>query len=159
MADPVTATTLTYGYDDADRLTGIDYGSGRAKRTYAYDPMDRLTGDTLKTSAGAAIGSITYGYDRDDNLTAKTTAGTAGAGVNTYDHSNRLTSWTAPGGAVTDYAWDDSGNRVRAGSKTYAYDERNRLTSGDGATYAYTARGTTASETKGGVSKTLAFDA
>ncbi|WP_344951709.1 polymorphic toxin-type HINT domain-containing protein, partial [Sphaerisporangium flaviroseum] len=130
------------------------------KRTYSYDSMDRLTGDTLKTSAGAAIASITYGYDRDDNLTTKTTAGTAGAGTNTYtyDHSNRLTSWTAPGGAVTDYAWDDSGNRIQAGAKTFTYDERNRLLSGDG-TYTYTARGTTASETKSGVTKLLKFDA
>ncbi|WP_344941944.1 RHS repeat-associated core domain-containing protein, partial [Sphaerisporangium flaviroseum] len=131
------------------------------KRTYSYDSMDRLTGDTLKTSAGAAIASITYGYDRDDNLTTKTTTGTAGAGTNTYayDHSNRLTSWTAPGGAVTDYAWDDSGNRTKAGTKTFTYDERNRLTSGDGTTYTYTGRGTTASETKSGVTKLLKFDA
>ncbi|MEV6982580.1 LamG-like jellyroll fold domain-containing protein, partial [Sphaerisporangium sp. NPDC051017] len=159
--DPVTSTTLTYGYDDADRLTGIDYGTSGPKRTYAYDPMDRLTGDTLKTSAGAAIASITYGYDRDDNLTTKTTAGTAGAGTNTYtyDWSNRLTSWTAPGGAVTDYTWDDSGNRTKAGAKTFTYDERNRLLSGDGTTYTYTARGTTASETKGNVTKILQFDA
>ncbi|MEU8266856.1 LamG-like jellyroll fold domain-containing protein [Sphaerisporangium sp. NPDC049002] len=161
FSDPVTATTLTYGYDNADRLTGIDYGTSGPKRTYSYDPMDRLTGDMLKTSAGAAIASITYGYDRDDNLTTKTTTGTAGAGINayTYDHSNRLTSWTAPGGAVTDYSWDDSGNRTQAGSKTFTYDERNRLLSGDGTTYTYTARGTTASETKGNVTKVLQFDA
>ncbi|MEV7968783.1 LamG-like jellyroll fold domain-containing protein [Sphaerisporangium sp. NPDC088356] len=161
FSDPVTATTLTYGYDNADKLTNIDYGTSGPKRTYSYDPMDRLTGDTLKTSAGAAIASITYGYDRDDNLTTKTTAGTAGAGTNTYayDHSNRLTSWTAPGGAVTNYAWDDSGNRIQAGTKTFTYDERNRLLSGDGTTYTYTARGTTATETKGNVTKVLQFDA
>ncbi|WP_181871399.1 LamG-like jellyroll fold domain-containing protein [Sphaerisporangium album] len=160
-SDPVTSTTLTYGYDNADRLTGIDYGTSGPKRTYSYDPMDRLTGDTLKTSTGAAIASITYGYDRDDNLTTKTTAGTAGAGTNayTYDWSNRLTSWTAPGGAVTDYAWDDSGNRTKAGAKTFTYDERNRVLSGDGTTYTYTPRGTTASETKGNVTKILQFDA
>ncbi|MFC4586613.1 RHS repeat domain-containing protein [Sphaerisporangium corydalis] len=161
LSDPVTATTLTYGYDNADRLTGIDYGTNKPKRTYAYDPMDRLTGDTLKTSSSAAIASITYGYDLDDNLTTKTTAGTAGAGTNTYayDHSNRLTSWTAPGGATTDYTWDDAGNRTQAGTQTFTYDERNRLQSGGGSTYTYTARGTTASQTTGSVTKMLQFDA
>ncbi|GII85544.1 hypothetical protein Ssi03_35340 [Sphaerisporangium siamense] len=161
LTDPVTSATLTYGYDNADRLTGVDYGAGGPKRTYAYDPMDRLTGDTLKTPAGAGIASITYGYDLDDNMTTKTTTGTAGAGTNTYtyDWSNRLTSWTAPGGAVTAYEWDDSGNRTKAGAQTFAYDERNRLISGGGSTYTYTARGTIASQTTGSVTKMLQFDA
>ncbi|MEO3810204.1 LamG-like jellyroll fold domain-containing protein [Sphaerisporangium sp. B11E5] len=161
FADPLTATTLTYGYDNANRLTGIDYGTSGPKRTYAYDPMDRLTGDTLKSNSNATIASITYGYDRDDNLTSKTTTGTAGSGTNTYtyDHSGRLTSWTAPGGAVTAYTWDDSGNRTQAGAATYTYDERNRLLSGDGATYTYTPRGTTATETKNNVTRSLVFDA
>ncbi|WP_203983111.1 LamG-like jellyroll fold domain-containing protein [Sphaerisporangium rufum] len=160
LSDPLTATTLTYGYDNADRLTGITYGTG-PKRTYTYDPMDRLTGDSLKSAGNAAMASITYGYDRDDNLTTKTTSGTAGAGTNTYtyDFANRLTSWTAPGGAVTDYAWDDSGNRVKAGDQTFTYDERNRLLSGGGSTYTYTPRGTLATQTIGATSKNLRFDA
>ncbi|GII62115.1 hypothetical protein Skr01_22000 [Sphaerisporangium krabiense] len=161
MIDPIANATLTYGYDNADRLTGIDYGANKAKRTYVYDAMSRLTSDTLKTAAGANVASIGYGYDLDDNLTTKTTTGMAGAGTNTYtyDRSNRLISWTAPGGAVTAYEWDDSGNRTKAGSKTYAYDERSRLLSGDGTTYTYAARGTTATQTTGSVTKVLQFDA
>ncbi|MEV6983251.1 LamG-like jellyroll fold domain-containing protein [Sphaerisporangium sp. NPDC051017] len=161
FSDSVTSTTLTYGYDVGDRLTDISYGVGGPKRTYTYDPMNRLTGDTLKSSSNATLASITYGYDRDDNLTTKTTTGTAGAGTNTYtyDWSNRLTSWTAPGGAVTDYAWDDSGNRVKAGTQTFTYDERNRLLTGGGSSYTYTARGTLKSQTTGAVTKQLQFDA
>ncbi|MEU7897671.1 RHS repeat-associated core domain-containing protein [Nonomuraea sp. NPDC049152] len=160
--DPVTGRTLTYGYDNADRLTSITPTSGQAgTQTYTYDDLDRVKTHTLKNGAGTQLAKITHGWDNDDNLTSKTTAGTAGAGANTYgyDHAGRLTSWTAPGGATTTYEWDASGNRTKAGSKTFAYDERNRLTSGDGVDYTYTPRGTLATETKGGTTRNLTFNA
>ncbi|MEU8251611.1 LamG-like jellyroll fold domain-containing protein [Nonomuraea sp. NPDC048916] len=162
--DPVTGRKLTYGYDAASRLTSMNAAVGATatdSQAFTYDAMDRLETHTLKRNTGAQLAKITYGWDKDDNLTTKTTAGTAGAGTNTYayDHAGRLTSWTAPGGAVTAYEWDASGNRTKAGANTYTYDERNRLTSGDGSTYAYTARGTLASETKNGTTTQLTFDA
>ncbi|MEU1390933.1 MULTISPECIES: RHS repeat-associated core domain-containing protein [unclassified Nonomuraea] len=160
--DPVSGTTIDYTYDKANRLTGMAYGAGGARRTYGYDDLSRLAKDTLTTSAAGPIASIEYGYDLDDNMTSKTTTGTAGAGKNTYtyDWANRLTSWTAPDGAKTDYGWDAAGNRVKAGDKTYTYDERDRLTAGDGKTYTYTARGTLAEEGNGMVrlTKSDAFD-
>ncbi|MEU7900306.1 LamG-like jellyroll fold domain-containing protein [Nonomuraea sp. NPDC049152] len=160
--DPVTGRTLTYGYDNADRLTSITPTSGQAgTQTYTYDDLDRVKTHTLKNGAGTQLAKITYGWDNDDNLTSKTTAGTAGAGTNTYgyDHAGRLTSWTAPGGATTTYEWDASGNRTKAGDKTFTYDERNRLTTGDGTDYTYTARGTLATETKGGTTRNLKYNA
>ncbi|MEV3987167.1 RHS repeat-associated core domain-containing protein [Nonomuraea sp. NPDC049758] len=160
--DPVSATTIGYSYDKANRLVGMSYGANGARRSYDYDGLNRLTKDTLTTSAAAPIASIEYGYDVDDNMTSKTTTGTAGAGNNTYtyDWANRLTSWTGPDGTKTDYGWDAAGNRVKAGDKTYTYDERGRLTSGDGRTYTYTARGTLAEEGGGMVriTKSDAFD-
>ncbi|WP_285710973.1 DNRLRE domain-containing protein [Microtetraspora sp. NBRC 16547] len=159
--DPVTGATISYGYDNASRLTSMGYGTSGARRTFSYDALNRLTKDELKTSAGAEISSIGYGYDLNDNMVSKDTAGTAGAGTNgyTYDHSGRLTSWTAPDGQKTVYGWDAAGNRIRAGDKTYTYDERNRLLSGDGSTYTYTARGTLAGKTTDGEVTTLKFDA
>ncbi|MFI6796919.1 LamG-like jellyroll fold domain-containing protein [Streptosporangium canum] len=159
-SDPLTGRTWTYGYDNADRLTSKTSANPVNTQTYTYD-ADRLASQTLKSSSGAELSKIVYGWDKDDNLTTKTTSGTAGAGTNTYgyDHSGRLTSWTAPGGATTAYEWDDSGNRTKAGNKTFVYDERNRLTSGAGVDYTYTPRGTLATETTGGVTKNLAFDA
>ncbi|MGW0196587.1 RHS repeat-associated core domain-containing protein [Nonomuraea sp. NPDC003201] len=158
--DPVSATTIGYGYDTASRLINMSYGQSGARRAYTYDALNRLTKDQLTTSAGGAIASVEYDYDLDDNLITKTTAGTASAGKNTYsyDWSNRLTSWTAPDGNKTAYEWDAAGNRTRAGSKTYTYDERNRLTSGDGHTYTYTARGTLA-EDSSGIVRITRFDA
>jgi len=160
--DPVSGRALSYGYDDADRLTSITATSGPGgSQSFGYDAMDRLTSHTLKNSGGVQLARIDYGWNKDDNLTTKTTTGTAGAGTSTYayDHSGRLVSWTAPGGAVTTYEWDASGNRTKAGNATFTYDERNRLITGDGATYTYTPRGTLATETKNGTTRNLAFDA
>ncbi|MFI6450001.1 LamG-like jellyroll fold domain-containing protein [Streptosporangium amethystogenes] len=161
VGDPVTGRTWTYGYDDAGRLTTKISASPVNTQTYVYDAVDRPTSQTLKNSSSTELSKIVYGWDKDDNLTTKTTTGTAGAGTNTYgyDHAGRLTSWTAPGGATTAYEWDDSGNRTKAGDKTFVYDERNRLTSGAGTDYTYTPRGTVASETKAGVTRNLTFDA
>ncbi|NJP98930.1 RHS repeat protein, partial [Nonomuraea sp. FMUSA5-5] len=102
--DPVTSRTLTYGYDLASRLKTITATSGTAStQTLEYDDMDRVRSQTLTNGSGTQLAKIAYGWDKDDNLTTKTTTGTAGAGANTYtyDHAGRLTSWTAPGGAVT----------------------------------------------------------
>ncbi|WP_440101736.1 LamG-like jellyroll fold domain-containing protein [Streptosporangium sp. H16] len=160
-SDPVTGRTFTYGYDKADRLTSQTSANPVNTQTYTYDAVNRPTSQTLKNSSNAQLAKIVYGWDKDDNLTTKTTTGTAGAGTNTYgyDHSGRLTSWTAPGGATTAYEWDDSGNRTKAGTETFVYDERNRLTSGGGVDYTYTPRGTVATETKAGATRNLTFDA
>ncbi|MFF5110016.1 polymorphic toxin-type HINT domain-containing protein [Streptosporangium sp. NPDC000509] len=160
-SDPVTGRTWTYGYDNANRLTSKTSANPVGTQTYGYDSMDRLTSQTVKNNSGTELSKITYGWDKDDNLTTKTTTGTAGAGTNTYTHdrAGRLTSWTAPGGAVTAYEWDASGNRTKAGTDTFVYDQRNRLTSGAGVDYTYTPRGTLATETKAGVTRDLVFDA
>ena len=75
-----------------------------------------------------------------------------------YDKAGRLISWTSPAGTVT-YAWDASGNRVRAGSKTATFDERNRLLSDGDYTYAYTPRGTLRTRTSSGLAEQFSFDA
>ncbi|MGW0202617.1 LamG-like jellyroll fold domain-containing protein [Nonomuraea sp. NPDC003201] len=160
--DPVTSRTLTYGYDPASRVKTITATSGTAStQTIDYDNMNRVTGQTLTNGSGTQLAKIAYVWDKDDNLTTKTTVGTAGAGTNTYgyDHAGRLTSWTAPGNAVTTYEWDAAGNRTKAGNATFTYDERNRLTSGDGTDYTYTPRGTLATSTKAAATTQYTFDA
>ncbi|MFI9589775.1 DNA/RNA non-specific endonuclease [Nonomuraea sp. NPDC052265] len=159
--DPVSGRINTYDYDKADRLTTITSANPANTQTYTYDALDRLLTHTLQSGSGALLAKITYGWDKDDNLTSKATEGLAGAGTNTYgyDHANRLTSWTGPDGNTTNYGWDASGNRIKAGDKTFTYDERNRLISGDGSTYTYSPRGTLAGQTKNGDTRTLTFDA
>jgi RHS repeat-associated protein len=160
--DPVTSRTLTYGYDAGSRLETITASSGTAStQRIGYDDTNRITSQTLTNGSGTQLAKIAYGWDKDDNLTTKTTTGSAGAGTNTYtyDHAGRLTSWTAPGGAVTAYEWDAAGNRTKAGNATFTYDERNRLTAGDGTDYTYTPRGTLAASAKAGASTNYTFDA
>ncbi|MFI6325526.1 LamG-like jellyroll fold domain-containing protein [Nonomuraea sp. NPDC050556] len=187
--DPVTGRKITYGYDKSSRLTSMGAAKGSTatdSQTFDYDATDRLTSHILRNGAGTQQAQITYEWDKDDNLTAKTTAGgrgpsgtgdpgelpldpaprmaavaAAGTGKNTYtyDQAGRLTSWTAPDAKVTTYEWDAAGNRTKAGDKTFTYDERNRLLSGDGTDYAYTPRGTLATQTKAGVTTNLSFDA
>jgi RHS repeat-associated protein len=160
-SDPVTGRTWTYGYDKVNRVESLTSTNPANTQTFGYDDLGRATSQILTSSTGTELAKITYGWDKDDNLTTKTTTGLAGAGANsyTYDHANRLTSWTAPGGAVTAYEWDASGNRTKAGDKTFTYDERNRLLSGDGTDYSYTPRGTLATSTKAGATTNHTFDA
>ncbi|HEU5158949.1 MAG TPA: DNRLRE domain-containing protein, partial [Streptosporangiaceae bacterium] len=159
--DSLTGLQATFTYDAAGNPSNTRFGFGGARRDYTYDALDRQTGDTLVSGAGATLAATTYTYDKDDHLKTKTTTGTAGAGQHSYgyDDAGRLTSWTAPSGTATSYGWDAAGNRTQAGAATYTYDERNRLLAGGGTTYSYTARGTLASQTSGGTTKTLAFDA
>ncbi|MEU7855206.1 LamG-like jellyroll fold domain-containing protein [Nonomuraea sp. NPDC049141] len=163
--DPVTGRKITYGYDKYNlaSLTATTGTTTVDTQVFTYDKLNRPETQTLRkgTSTGTQLAKITYGWDKDDNLTSKITAGTAGAGTNTYgyDHAGRLTSWTAPGGAVTAYEWDKAGNRTKAGAATFTYDERNRLTTGDGTDYTYTPRGTLASQTKAGATTNYTFDA
>ncbi|MGW0432215.1 polymorphic toxin-type HINT domain-containing protein [Micromonospora sp. NPDC003197] len=159
IRDGITGVTQNYTYDATGQPTSIDYGSGRT-RTFAYDNLARITSDVTRNSTGQSVSSISYAYDVDDKLVGKKTTGTAGAGNHTYayDLAGRLVSWTGPQGTVA-YAWDASGNRIRAGTKTASYDERNRLLSDSDYTYTYTARGTLASRTSSGLTESYAFDA
>ncbi|MFI9105869.1 LamG-like jellyroll fold domain-containing protein [Streptomyces fildesensis] len=159
-ADPITGTTVAYGYDGDGRASSEQYGVAGGTRTYGYDNLGRLASDTVKAPSGTAITSAVYGYDLDDHLTSKATTGSAGAGNNgyVYDKAGRLVSWTN-GSTTTNYEWDASGNRTKAGSGTATYDERNRLTSDSTSTYGYTARGTLNTTTTSGTTRTSRFDA
>jgi RHS repeat-associated protein len=158
--DPVSGSTETVGYDAAGATTTIGYGAGRV-RSYGYDNLGRLATDTLKNAAGSTVTSTGYGYDQNNNVTSKVTAGVQGAGSNSYsyDYLDRMTSWTDPAGATTNYGWDDSSNRILAGGKAATYDERNRLLSDGTSTYSYSARGSLQSKTTGTSTENFSFDA
>ncbi|SER52083.1 intein N-terminal splicing region/RHS repeat-associated core domain-containing protein [Lentzea xinjiangensis] len=159
IQDGVTNALQSLAYNAAGDLDRITYGPD-AIRKYEYDDLGREKADKIETSTGATIGSITYGYDLNDQLTSKVTTGTAGASTNTYgyDHAGRMTSWTS-NGVTTDYGWDKSGNRVRAGDKVSTFDQRNRLESDGDYTYTYSARGTLEGRTSSGLTDTYGWDA
>ena len=148
--------TVTYSYDNANRLNQItdwigriwDFNSDGAGRITDinnangtqeirdYDQAGRLSSLLHKDSADANL--ITYSYVRDamGNPTQMQETGTLEPSLNlllkedyTYDNDNRLTSSTAP----ATYGYDNNGNmisRVKNGiTTTFAYDYGDRLIS------------------------------
>ncbi|MFC5748433.1 RHS repeat-associated core domain-containing protein [Actinomadura rugatobispora] len=144
----------TAGYDDLGRpvTDTLENGQGSvaASITYNYDDNDRLTGKTTAGLAGA--GENTYGYDHAGRLTSWSYNGTetlcqwdaagnrtkAGAASATYDERNRrLTDGNAtfaytPRGTLatgtgTDYTFDAFDRLLAAGNTTYTYDALDRV--------------------------------
>jgi RHS repeat-associated protein len=155
MTYPGGTDQVTYGYDNANRLTSVtDWNSNAI--AYAYDDAGRMTTKTLP--AGTGIVSA-YTYDDADRLTAishvkggTTTIASVSytldnvgnrtqrvdqAGTHTYEYDDlyRLTEVTYPGPATTEYAFDAFGNRLTmtnaAGTTDYEYDDADRLTEVD----------------------------
>ena len=62
---PSGATQVSYGFDAADRLTGITQGTSMV--SLAYDAADRRT--TLTLANGV---TVSYGYDNANELTGLT---------------------------------------------------------------------------------------
>ncbi|MEU8240978.1 LamG-like jellyroll fold domain-containing protein [Actinoplanes missouriensis] len=161
IANPATGVQAQVGYDTLSQITKVTYGDNGNTRWFGYDDLRRLTTDDLRKPGGDSIAKIAYGYDPNSNLTSKVTTGFAGSSANayTYDQSNRLTSWDN-GTTTVGYEYDKSGNRTRAGDKTFTYDNRNRLlTSSTGDDYEYTARGTLRRTISGTVARETRTDA
>jgi RHS repeat-associated protein len=175
----VGQTAVTYGFDDANRLTSVTQGANAVG--FTYDAASRRTTATLPNSV-----SIDYGYDNANQLTSIThkrlgatlqalsytydlagrriTMGGSAARINlppalasaTYDANNRLTNW---GGATLTY--DFNGNLTNDGTQTYTWDTRDRLTalSGSiGASFGYDAFNRRYSKTIGGTQSGTLYD-
>ncbi len=145
---------LTYGYDDASRLTTITKGSSvfglgydnanrRTSMTYpngiatayTYDNLNRLT--RLKADLGATpVTDFQYVYDNAGNRTRKQQLDYTED--YTYDPLYRLTGATrsAGGTGLWRWAYDPVGNRISAQLdntvSTSTYNEKNQLTSSTG---------------------------
>lgn len=121
---PTYASKVTYTYDGANRLTGVDDSVG-GLISNAYDGLDRLTSHTTP------VARVDYGYDAAGRRTSMTVPGQA-ATTYGYDDANRLLS-IAQGSANVSFGYDGAG---RPGSVTlphgvseeYAYDDASQLT-------------------------------
>jgi RHS repeat-associated protein len=154
--------TITYSYDAASRLTGIDYSDATPDVTFAYDANGNLTRmadgvgtetrnyDALDRLTGVTRGSDTfsYAYDAGSNLTRRTYPDGTVVDLG-YDDDSRMASVTSGGGNTT-YAYDHAGNLTftafpNGTSETHAYDRAGRLTTvahsggvGASSSFAYT---------------------
>jgi RHS repeat-associated protein len=120
------ASTLSYAYDELNRLTGV---SGAQTQTFSYDALGNMTSNSLIGSyiyddpahkhAVTAAGANTYAYDANGNMTS-------GAGRTlSWDAQNRLTG-TTQGETTTTFAYDAGEQRIKKtqGATTTLYFSR-----------------------------------
>jgi RHS repeat-associated protein len=163
-----TSSTLTYGYDHADQLTGVtDFnghqitigntadgqpnsvalGASSDTISTTYDNTDAASTITLKNSS-ATLQSFTYTDAPARNILNETDtpSSSQSPAVYTYDAKNRVTSMTPGTGAAQNYGFDASGNLTTLPTGgTATYDHAGELTSsalsGTTTDYTYNADG------------------
>ena len=133
--------SVTYHYDAAGQVSGVDLDAGGAVTTLmnnaTYLPFGPLNGQSLGNGLGQAgwydqayrtwaLGSATF-YDvlyYDENGNAHTQYTPAGIHTHSYDALNRLDTSAGPYGS-RDYDHDSNGNRTRliddSSTTTYGY--------------------------------------
>jgi len=121
--------TLTYSYDNADRITKVDYSDTTVDVTYAYDANGRIKtrvdGSGTSTYTYDDLGHLSSTVNTANNQTVSYTYDLAGALASTanglgttsygYDAAHQLTSISYPQGGstyVTRFANDNQGRRV-----------------------------------------------
>jgi RHS repeat-associated protein len=169
-------TTVTYAFDNANRLTQISQGSANvsfgydndSRRTsltlpngvtlnYGYDAASQLTGITYMLGSNT-LGNLTYTYDLAGRRTgvggsyARTNAPQVVSAA-TYNVNNQLTQWK--GASLT---YDANGNLTSDGTNTYTWNARNQLVTisgGASASFQYDPFGRRVSKTIGGMTQYL----
>jgi RHS repeat-associated protein len=170
---------VTYSWDDASRLTGItqssstvgfsyDEASRRSTLTlpnglsveYGYDDANQLASLTYRNGS-TVMGDLTYTYDAAGRRTeiggsyARTNLPAALASA-TFDAANHLTNQGGQG-----YTYDDNGNLLSDGTRTYTWNARNQLTAIGGSVTAslqYDALGRRISKTVSGATTKYLYD-
>jgi RHS repeat-associated protein len=96
-------------------------GQALQTQTFTYDDMDRLSGVCFQTGCpGPSDPFIRWTYDGVGNrLSEQRPSGTA---TSTYNVADELTQ-----AGTTSYAYDQNGNELSAGPRTFTWDLANRL--------------------------------
>lgn len=150
---------IPFGYDNANRKTSLTLPNGIVL-TYTYDNDSLVTAMTW-TLGSAAVGDLEYQYDADSRVIQKTgsfaqTNLPQAVTGNTFNAANEMTSFNG-----TPQTYDADGNLVNDGTNTYSWDARNHLTAIVGpntASFAYDADGRRAQKTIGNTSTQFLYD-
>ena len=139
-----SAENLTYGYDAAGQLTGVNaVNNSSASESYSYDS----DGNRVSSSAGSTTdsgyvtgannlvvsdGTYNYQYDAEGNRIEKTNISTGAYTVYTYDYRQELTGATSStnAGAVTQtvaYSYDAEGRQILGDGHGGRNDHRNQV--------------------------------
>ena len=172
---------VTYTYNDSSQLltmtqgpsvTGFTYNatSGLLEKmtlpngisqNYNFDDAGQLTSITYRSAANAVIGDLQYSYDAAGRRTkvngsfARTNLPSVVSSA-VYDDYNRLTAWNGQG-----ITYDENGNMLSDGSRTYTWDTRDRLKTISGssnASFKYDAMGRRLTKTINGTTTGYQYD-
>jgi hypothetical protein len=179
LIDPSTGAEYVYRtdtkYDEARRITSMDYGAGVLRKTFTYYPWNTATnGGLLNTAAATRLGdsavlqSFAYSYDKNANVLSITDS-LAGPQTQSfgYDSLNRLTNAAVTGGSsglyYETYQYDaTTGNLSTKAGIGYTYDPAHPhavKSLSNGYNYVYDANGNMTDRNFGTFSFDLAYDA
>ncbi len=152
--------TTTYSYDAAGNLSGFLLPNGAVSQ-YRYDAANRLL-DITNMSRGRAVSSFAYVLDKVGNRVEMISNGRS---VNRYGYDDlyRLTSWIAPSGQITQWAYDPVGNRTEtissAGTTSYTYDAADQLLAAGATRFTYDSNGNQLTKRAGSATFRYTWDA
>jgi choice-of-anchor C domain-containing protein len=144
-----TLASYTYTLGPSGNRTAVTEASGR-RVDYTYDDLYRLRSETISADPTGPNGAIAYTYDRVGNRLTRisTVAGIPEQNFN-YDFNDRLDG----------EGYDNNGNTLTSGGRTFGYDFENHLTSADGGvTFVYDGDGIRVAKTAGGVTTGFLVD-
>ncbi len=116
--------STTQHYTALDQPTTLSLGNG-LQQNYTYTtPMSRLFQLLVGPSGDGRVLAKTYGYDSVGNVNGigQTVGGQQETQNFTYDHLDRLTSWSTNTGVYETYQYDTVGNITSKAGGTYSYD-------------------------------------
>jgi RHS repeat-associated protein len=126
------ANVFSFGYDDANRRTSLGFPNG-VNTTYTYDTLNRLTNLAAILNGTTTITSFGYTHDSVGNRLSK--AQPDHTETYGYDRLSRLTEVRRTGSltGVATYSYDAVGNRLTLQQDgaviTSTFNEKNQLTS------------------------------
>ncbi|MBG0831872.1 hypothetical protein HS041_29615 [Planomonospora sp. ID67723] len=146
--DQAVLGRYTYRYDDAAQLSGD--ATGGDARSYTYSPTGQLE------SVATTTGTSSFADGSYATTSAGLLTGLPNGATLSYNDARQLARLTEAAGAVTDYTYDQRGNRARAtttsssdpavsSSVSYRYTSANHLagaTTAEGTSVDYTADAT-----------------
>jgi YD repeat-containing protein len=116
-----STTRIDYTYDPLGRLTAADY-TPQTFFHYTYDAAGNRTSLNACLGPGCIAVITTYAYDYAQRLSSVNAAAytwdnngnllSNGVTIYTYNHANRLTATSGPGGSYT-YGYNGLGDRLQ----------------------------------------------
>jgi RHS repeat-associated protein len=151
----LNATKAAYNYTlgpTGNRQSAAESINGVSGRTlnWSYDGIYRLTNETISLDPRSKNGTVNYGLDPVGNrLSQDSTLPGISTGAATFDANDQLST----------EQYDNNGNTIQSGPRTFAYDSQNRVKSmGNNVTITYDGDGNRVSKTVSGVTTRYLVD-